>query len=413
MSIGLFNKDQSFFTVSSPDYPLETKVIQDDIISLSITEEMGKIEMGSLVLQDNRNVYSRIFRPGAMLDLTWGYRAWNAALGGGFTDIISSDVINQNLERRGLRMFVTSPSGSAGQNGVINFSCNMLARDMRGDQQVVVYRTGTKADIVRQVMERLGVTRFDIRFERGQEVTTPDTAVRQWESDFRFLVRYSIEWRSIFKIGFDQQGQLVGMFVDPDKLSTSPFTAWVTGANRQNQFFEYKETGAKVLSYRWKDRSAESGQGANVQIRIVNGQPTFYRYVTENQTVRSYRLVPERIEAALEEQGLEGGIAGQVELLNNWLNVEDFEEIRRFFEPVDASTAPQGIGYELEMKTLGNVAYAVGAVCDFGTGFPDVIGNTQSLFYLYSVNHQVTSEGYFCDCKIVDVYAISPTGQRL
>ena len=413
MSIGLFNKDTSFFTVESEDLELSSQTMQDNIMSLSVTEEMGKIDSGSFVLNDPNNIYSRILRPGVSLNLTWGYRTWDASLGGGFQDIVSADVLNQNLERRGLKVFITSPSWSAGQDGVLNYSASFLARDMRGEQSIRVYRTGTKADIVAQVMQRLGVTRFDIRFERGVEVTTSDTAVRQWESDFRFLVRYSIEWRSIFKIGYDQEGLLVGMFVDPDKLSSSPFTSWVVGAQRQNQFFEYKQGQGNVLSYDGRDKSGESGQGANVQIRIVDGQPVFYRYVTEDQTVTAYRLVPERIEQALEDQGLEGGVSAQTELLSNWLSVRDFEEIRRFFEPVESQTAPQGIGYELDLKTLGNVAYATGAIAEFGQGFPDAIGNSQSLFYLFAVTHTINNQGYNCDCKIVDSYAISPTGQRL
>lgn len=413
MSIGLFNKDTSFFTLESTDVNLETRVLQDDIVSLSVAEEMGKIESGSFTLNDPDHVYARILRPGVSLNVTWGYRTWDATIGGGFGSLVSVDTLNQNLERRGLKVFITSPAGAARQNGQVTYSANFLARDMRGVQDIYVYRSGTKADIVAQVMQRLGVTRFDIRFERGTEVTTSDTAVRQWETDFKFLVRYSIEWRALFKIGYDQQGLLVGMFIDPDKLALSPFTEWVVGANRQNQLFEWKEKQGNVISYNWRDKSGESGQGANVQIRYVNGQPTFYRYVTENQTVTAYRLVPERIERALEEQGLEGGVAGQIELVNNWLSVRDFEEIERFFEPIDSSTAPQGIGYEIDLKSLGNVGYAVGAVANFGQGFPDQIGNSQSLFYLYSVNHQVGNEGYFCDCKIVDAYAISPTGQRL
>ena len=411
--IGLFNKDASFFTVSSPDFPLESQAMQESIISLSVIEEMNKIETGSLTLYDADNIWSRILRPGVRLNLTWGYTTRELDLGGGFQSLISADVLNTALERRGLQVFITSPSGGGNDQGVLTYNCNFLARDMRGDQQVVVYDTGTRARVVQDVMQRLGVRLSDIRFERGTELLTSDTSVRQWESDFRFLVRYSIEQRVVFKLGFTPQGVLAGMFIDPDRLATSPFTGWITGAARQNQFFEYKESGSNVISYSWKDRSAESGQGANVQIRIVNGQPTFYRYVTENQTVRAYRLVPSRIEDVLEAQGLEGGVAAQFETVRNWLDVRDFEEIRFAFEPVDSATAPQGIGYELELKTLGNAAYAVGTVATFGRGFPDVIGNAQSLFYLYSVNHQLNTSGYTCDCKIVDAYAINPTGQRL
>jgi len=93
------------------------------------------------------------------------------------------------------------------------------------------------------------------------------------------------------------------------------------------------------------------------------------------------------------------------------MKVNDFDQIERFFEPIEGSTVPDGVGLEMAIQTLGSVRYVVGSTAEFGFGFPDRFGSDDLVFYLKGVSHTVDRSGYKCACQIVDVYTISPTGQ--
>lgn len=418
MGIGLTNKDSSFFTLKSKDINIENRVLNEDLISFKVIEELNKIESGSISLYDPNNFYSRIFRTGAQLELTWGYkklRLDNLE----YENIYNSDIFSKPLERRGLKVYVNSPGGSGGNNGVITFNLNFIATDMRGEKNQLWVNTGTRGDFVSSIFDKLHIEVRDINFQRGGEVLDNNTAVVQYETDFKTLVRYAFEWRAVFRMGYTSKGKLAALFLDPWLIPSSLVTKEIS-QNLSNVFFEYRgdienrknrnKNSANVISYSWQDNSGMGGVGDNVQMTIIDGKPVFTRYDAGTETVRTYRLNPERVRSEIERRP---DLASQGELITEFLSVTDFEQIERFFDPIDSETAPQGTGIKTNIKTLGSPFFTVGLEAEFGYGFPDRIGKSDVKNYIRKITHSMDSKGYFCDHEIVDAYIFSPTGVRL
>jgi hypothetical protein len=62
---------------------------------------------------------------------------------------------------------------------------------------------------------------------------------------------------------------------------------------------------------------------------------------------------------------------------------------------------------------FGNPMTMASNLAEFGDGFPDVLGNGQTNWYIRSVNHSITQSGYLMDVEVADAYTISPTGTVL
>jgi hypothetical protein len=371
---------------------------------------MGQVASGSISMWDQNNVYSRILRPGASFTLAWGYKQNNFIETIADASFETLDLLSDPLERRGLKVFVTSPSGTAGGAGKIMFNCSFLSIDMRGQQEIKLYESGTKKDVIQDVMARMGIYRAEIDFERGSEVINSNTAVMQWETDFQFLSRLSWEWRTYFFTGYDRQGRLIAFFIDPSRIKGSSIV--LEQVNKRSNLFEYGTQDSNVLSYTWQDKSMDSGIGSNGQLMIIDGVPVVRRYVMEQEAVVTYRLNTEMLDGEIKARYEEDGAEGAYAFLTDALAVDSFDQIERYFTPIEQETAPDGTGIELNIQTLGNVAYVIGGLVDFGFGFPDRVGNRQVDWYLRKVGHTVSQAGYRCSCNVVDTYTLSPTGMR-
>ncbi len=410
--MGLANKDLSFFTVESPDLELG-EYLGGDVVSLEVVEEMDKLDSGSLQLIDPNNVYSRLLRVGAKLSITWGYIKGDLSPQSALGREFNVDEMTGSLERRGLLAFVTSPAGGGDQKGVMTYKCNFTALTQRGEEKRKVYRGGTKGGVIGEVMDELGIVQRDVRFSAASDPLSGGKELPRWESAFKFLSRLGRELRVSFKVGYTPDGSLAAMFVDPGLVVSSPFNGWVTGGSGTGNFFDYKGTVSNVISYDWVNHNGESGLGDNVQARFVDGQVQFFRYVAEDDRVVGWRLVPERLKVELERRGLEGGFEGKVAFVREYLGVESFEKVKRFFEPIESSTAPQGLGYTVNLRALGSPLHAVSNEASFGAGFPDQIGNANTKFYIRRVSHKIGIEGYFGGVQVVDAFRITPTGEGI
>ena len=127
----LFNHTGVWFDITSGDVHFET-VAREDVISLEITEEMAKMQTGTLSLLDQNNVYSRIIRPGAKMNISWGMRNYG----------------EQPKQRTNMEVMVLGPSGAGAANGQIVYNCSFQALGFRGDNSNQWYESGTRADIV-------------------------------------------------------------------------------------------------------------------------------------------------------------------------------------------------------------------------------------------------------------------------
>jgi hypothetical protein len=413
---GLSNKDSSFFEIRSPDVEIDEQVQTSDLISLSVNEQMGQLTQGTITLYDPNMIYARILRLGVRLRLAWGYKDMDADPKSLQASIQNLDEFSGAIERRGLEAFIEAPTGSGTDKGVITYNANFTALGLRGDDQVRVFDTGTYEDVIRAVLTELGVPtgNQDIRFALGKTQITTENAVRQEESNFAFLTRLaSREWRAFFAMNYDPKGQIHAIFVDPQILGLSPYQNAVMGTFGRSNLLDYKGLVNNVINYSWKNNAGRAGTGDSVQVLFVDGRPTFTRYNAETQTVTTWQLRPERIEAELERKGNDTGIQGQTAMLTDVLGAQSFEEVQRFFEPIEQTTAPQGYGYEVKVRMFGNPMIMAGNLVKFGEGFPDVLGSAQTNWYIRNVAHTINQSGYFMDVDVVDAYTFSPTGTVL
>lgn len=411
MIIGLENNDTSFFTVESDDITLDTQDFERNLISLSITERMDAIPQGRLRFYDPKHFYSRILRTGAKLFLSWGYRTEFNQLQSIVPNALNSDEVSGSLIRRGLVGFVSSPSGGGSENGVVTYDCNFTSYEFRGLDQSRYFTSGTKRDVISTIFDELGVgTRRYIDFARGSEKVTTEASVRQDETAYRFLSRLAREWRTLFQFSYTQDGSIAAIFIDPDKIGKVPFAQWTLGARGFSHAIGYRGKLNNVISYSWESNESESGVGQNVQIEIVDGKPIFRRYVAEQETVTSYRLVPERIEEAFESVD---GVEAQTKLVKELLSKKDFDQIEHFFDPIESTTAPQGFGYRIKAKMLGNPLFVPPNLVKIYNGFPDRLGNSKTKFYLDEVTHTIDRSGYKMNITIVDVFSLSDIGEAL
>lgn len=416
MSTGLYNRDRSFFSISSPDLVGARLIAGRDLVSLTVNERMGQIDQGSIRLNDPNHQYSRLLRIGVEVTVEWGYdapedeqrervfRSRNPnELRGGFS--------------RSITGIVQSPKGAASEGGEVTYDCSFLAIQFRGGSRKQSYTSGTKGAIVARVMGELGIAEQIIDFERQGELATEAAPVYQYESDFQFLLRLSREWRAAFKVGYRRDGTLVGLFANPERAGISAFKNSVTGAEGLSNYFQYGGRLGNVVSYEWKNNQGDRGVGAGANLQIVNGEIQIQRYTVETDSVQTWKLNEQRLEDELERVEAEGGQEAKNAFYLNYLQARDFEEVERFFDPVEVETAPQGYGYSVSMQTLGNPLITVSNPCEFGDGFPTMIGNPrefagrQITWYVNGVSHSLSRAGYRCSVEVVDQYAISPTGQ--
>lgn len=413
MSIGLKGADNSFFTVESDDIALTDRVISQDIKSITITEKMDGLPTGTLTFNDPSHIYSRIFRTGAPLKISWGYRDQDTSPDSLIEKQINFDEVTGSLVRRGLEVFVSSPSGGGSAGGEITYQCNFTAYGFRGGKDSRTFETGSKADVIKKVFDELGVSegKSYINFQNGIDRLGSNRSVRQDETNYRFLTKLAREWRALFQISFTPDGQAAAVFIDPDKIGKIPWAFWTTGAQGKSHVLGYKDEISNVISYSWSSNEGESGVGESVQVEFVDGQPVFRRFVAEQETVISYRLIPERIQEAFDQT--EGDFEDNIQLAQELLSAKDFEEVERFFEPIESTTAPSGYGYRIKAKMLGNPLYCPPNEIKINKGFPDRLGGDKSKYYLNTVTHTIDQSGYKMDVEVVDVFTLSPTGEPL
>ena len=128
MSIGITNRDSSFFSIKSLDARgsviNENQDFNKDLISLNVTEEVGKRTTGNIKFLDNDNIYNRILREGVLLEISWGYGDIDE------TTIKAKDrnpsEYTGDTARRGFRVKCYNPAGNGGANGVRTYSMNFV-----------------------------------------------------------------------------------------------------------------------------------------------------------------------------------------------------------------------------------------------------------------------------------------------
>ena len=378
--------DDIWWQIKSED--MDTDLINHNrITQATVTETMGQMDSCNISMIDPNNVYSRIFRNGVQFTFDWG---------------------DLSDKRGAIPFLVNSPSGGGDANGLITF--NMRGQSI-GDDMINrrYFVSGTKSEIVKSVLKEMNITDVEVDFERGNDPVNNNNKVAQCsnENNFRFLCRVAHEWRCVFRIGVTKGGVKCAVFCEPAKLSQKNFFKKIVS---DPLHLEYGCGLANVINYQWSDTSLDASQGSAVSIRMINGNMQFYRYIAEDETVITYRLNESAIQAEWESQET---AEDKSKLLKNIMKAKTFKEVERFFIQDSISTAPQGSGISVKAHIFGNINVTAGQLVTFGNGFPDRLGAKDRTWYVNSVTHSMSTQGYFCDLEIVDSYTFTPTGQEL
>jgi len=404
----------AYFNISMPEFGpggdlRRDLILPSDVIELSITEEMHKSVQGSFTLNDPSLMYGRILRPFAPANISWGYKANGAPVESLF-GAGTADLFTQNLERRGLKVAIINPSGSATGQGNATFSCGFLSQGWFGKQSFTTYDSGTKETVLRGALTRMNVASSFILFDAANDSYSSESVERQSETDFQFVARLALEWRCLFKLGFAQDGTTYAVFCEPKYIPMAQTT--IAGAVKSmwlQAFLSWKSGDINdflCISYDWKNEEGENGAGDNVKIVYVNGQPTYQRFTMQADTVTVWTLDTK----AVDEFVRKGHDIGPI------LNATDFnsDEIQQFWIPAKQTTAPNGLGYTVNVHMLGNPVITAGMSVFFNHGFPAHLTRTKTggplQFFVRRVSHTLNMQGYFTDLEVVDLPTISATG---
>jgi hypothetical protein len=426
MTIGFLNYDSSFFQASIEGIKSTTmkKDISDRIQSLEIVEEMGKVLTGNIQIVDYDDLrYTNVLK-GKRITVKWGYT--NVDLSGqqafrkanNARELFSPTLVNRIASGR-----LMNPSGGGDENGVFTYNLQFYGTEYqdKSSPKKAPFSSGTKGDVIAQVFTAMGIDSFYIDFKRQKEVLTRDTAIRQTESNFRFLAKYAHEWRALFRIATSNRVRnaladppeygLVGIFCDYDKdVTIQAFLQDTLGASGDSSTFEYKLSGSpNVKSYTWQQHQGASGTGDNVRVVVVNGKTEFYYMKADNEEVTYYKLNTAKMQGELSSKG---DLRSQTE----WMNAMFAEAEKgmsnlvnkKYFIPVKEHTAPQGIGISATLECVGNPLYTCPARAKFSRGFPDIFLTAKGLtFYQTRVSHKINRTGYSCTVQVADSYTVS------
>jgi len=405
-----FPTDQSFFKINFVG-DTNNIDISKDVISFSITEEIQKMITGSITLKDSYNIYSRQLKNGKNFSLNWGYKKGNIniekALLKNPTEITGTNI------RTNLKAYIQSPGGSGSQNGELIYNCNFYGADIKSNlKDTIWHRTGTKRLVIESSLLKLGVTELYVDFIQQNEQLGENNAVLQNETTFRFINRLAFEWRCLFKIGYDLKGNLIGLFVDNNKVDSGVSLLFqkkiIGGTTGSSKLFEYGINSfyPNVIAYTWKHNIGDSGLGDGNRIEIINGKSVITNYTVEDQIVKISRLNESRIKKYIEDNPERKDLIKDIIVANNLDSKIGDTTVAYFFDQIETTTAPQGLGYSANIQVLGDPLLTCPMKAILGNGFPDFFKNDLgglNKFYIKKVTHNIDSNGYKCQIEIADV----------
>lgn len=413
--IKFYAQDGSYFDVTSDDINSAFRVLNENVVSFNLKEEMRRMNSGSITLHDPNQIYSKVLRAGVKLDIEWGYN--QPPIGfrtlSGKINALNDEIFGIS-SRSNFVGIIQHPSGGLSQQGQTTYNVNFFGSEYLSQKKYIIHRLNTRYDVIKTAMSNLGILPVNqfIDFSTATQTLNVNTQIIQRESDFRFLIRLSYEWRVAFRLGYNKSGQPTAVFVDYNKIGNKIYSKVLGHAlGGSNIQLEYNKPDANVLSASWKQNAGTQGGGDNVRIIIgADGKPQFFRFVSQGETVKVYKLVPERIGKELQRAG---NFTDRTALLTDWLKTTDFEKIEKYFDEVDQSTAPQGYGYEINVEMVGNPMVTAPIRAEFGSGFPTILqrqnqATSPNIYYMNSIEHKIDINGYFMSATVMD--ALSVTG---
>lgn len=420
MAIGWTNQDSSFFDIDTVPPSKIKEGFNDRIMSFSVTEEMNTIFNGSLQLYDPYfSAIDKVLRMGKQIEIGWGYKKPDVSLLALFSRKSNPTEISGPFSRMGLRAYVSNVSGAGSAGGEITYSCNFFGSAWNSGGNRQVYSEKTRADMITTVLTRMKVSKTFINFTRGNEQLSTKNQVVQNESDFGFLRRMALYHGAQFNIGYGKAGA-VAVFANWGSEELSKFASAVGSGVGSSITLDYKDGAPNVENYSFQ-QSAGDETGDSAQITMVGGQCIVKRFKANELTVTDYKLNMSKIQTDVRAKNAKGGLQAFVASLMEKSNIEELYKLGYFTKGI-STTAPQGYGWQVKVRMLGNALVTAPMKVVFGVGFPSIIsggnvaGATQgglgsqrqkTNFWVRSVTHTVDQNGYHMDLDIVDALTLT------
>ena len=403
-----YNNGTAYFSIESPDFisanKSADKMISEDVISFSITEELGKLISGSLQLRDESGIYSKMFRNGRRFSITFGYKSWNQNL----ANIGINSKTSRGI-RQGIRCQVETPSGSGNETGETIYNVTFIGMEFLVGKLNKVYESGTRYDVVSQAMKDAGISQVMIDFEDANTRVTTKDSIMQRESPINFLHDLAKRFKAFFTIYNKPDGTSVGVFINTKKVKSPQLKGIVASTlkitDEKNLYYNCGQL-SNVKSFDWQQHIGESGQGDGVSMQLVEGKMVYTHYVADSSgTVKLYKLNEEKVRKATKSGA---DIKKSVEILG----AKQFSDVKQYFDPCDSPLAPQGAGFTINVKMHGDPMIFVLLKVYFKGGFPapltqtiDIGGKLQ--YYVKRVTHTFNKSEFSTDVEIVDTYNLN------
>ena len=406
-----YNNDQIFFSVKCKDFSdgkNAMTLINENLIELSIIEELGKMTSGIISLQDKNNIYSKIFRYGMEFELSWGYQKWNPALSG--TDLGSS-------YRKGLKCILQNPNGAGDNNGKIEYHIGFYSTEILAQKTVKVYETGTKTDVIRSLFHDLGIGEEGIyiiidKEERTYKLST-ENFIRQDSNAFAFLRELAARWHCTMHLGHDRNGKKMGMFVQTKQYQNEYVKIFLSRQGQLNvekKLYYCNGDLSNVESYDWQNHIGDSGQGFFIKMDYVTGTYIFQRYQAETQKIITYKLNQPRVDEYVREHAVQATALSE-EIINakNYDSRIGTKTVEYFFDKLSETTAPDGMGFTVNCSMKGDPFIMPNLRIVFGDNFTSELMIEKKFdmpiyFLVRKAVHTINGSGYKTDSEIVDSY---------
>jgi len=358
-------------------------------------------------MRDNTGVYSRILRNGLKFSLSWGYKSWNQN-----TLLLGANATTSRGIRQNVQCLIQTPSGNCDENGQVLYTVTFYGLEFLHKKQKRVFDRGTVRSMLQDLLQELNVQDSIIDFPDMQTVLKTSNSIRQRENNFQLLAMLADRYKAFFQIGYKPDNRKVAVFVDQRKTdgpAVKRFLASLTNVSDTINLFYNSGQASNVRSYTWQNHIGENGQGDGASISYVGGKPVVTRYTVEGGSVMTWRLNNDKVRQYLRESGTLGG---ETQAFLNIANAKTFEEVKRFFDPVDTPLAPQGQGFTVPCKMKGDPRLTGLAKVIFRSGFPAPLSQEDGTgsvikFFIRKVTHGFNKTDYSCDVEVVDTYTLT------
>lgn len=408
-----YNQDKSFYQVESSDVAVGS--VAKNVKSLTINEEQAKLITGTIVLRDDNQSYSRVFRPFAKIKISWGFKDPLKALEN-LAPIPRNPVeIRGPSFRENLEAFLIVPGGSMNQDGtgefIINFKAGLTIANENKTRSIPIAGTPvppTKGLAITQILIESGIPAPYVNFKEFSDDITKAPLKQTNESNFAFLRRKANQWKKEFQVGITPAGIPAAIFCDRDKAENAPFSILTTGGVGLSHLFEYKSGIKNVISATWENNFINDGTGDHIQISVVGPGFTFTnKSVAETQTVAVFKLDEIKLKKEMERITKQDGLKAAQDFQKTIINPTSFQdkEIKQFWTSSQATTAPQGGGNKVNIETFGNTLYSPPNRVVLHGGWPDHLLTIENL-KIRKVQHVLNNNGYRNKIEIVDRFFI-------